>query len=73
MAAIWVVAGLAVIYLFFTDVRFMFAFAVLSAALYVFERAGIIKQGPATVLARYFLAVSLVIAIPIAIIFLFGG
>lgn len=55
-----------------TDARFMLALAVASIVLYVLERACAIKQGPVTVLARYFLAVSLFIAIPIGLIFLFG-
>ena len=42
-----------------------------STVLYVLERAGAIKQGPVTALARYFLAVSLFIAIPVGLIFLF--
>lgn len=71
-AAIYIALGLVAIYLFFTDARFMMALAVLSIALYILERAGAIKQGPVTVLARYFLAVSLFIAIPIGLIFLFG-
>ena len=65
-------AGLVAIYLFFTDARFMLALAVISIILYILERAGAIKQGPVTALARYFLAVSLFIAIPICLIFLFG-
>ena len=70
--ASYVTVGLVSIYLFFTDARFMLALAVLSIALYILERAGAIKQGPVTVLARYFLAVALFIAIPIGLIFLFG-
>lgn len=70
--AIYVTIGLVSIYLFFTDARFMLAFAVVSIFLYVLERAGVIKQGPVTALARYFLAISLFIAIPIGLIFLFG-
>lgn len=70
--ASYVTVGLVSIYLFFTDARFMLALAVLSIALYILERAGAIKQGPVTVLARYFLAVPLFIAIPIGLIFLFG-
>ena len=70
--AIYVTLGLVAIYLFFTDARFMLALAVASIVLYVLERAGAIKQGPVTALARYFLAVSLFIAIPIGLIFLFG-
>lgn len=70
--AIYIALGLVAIYLFFTDARFMMALAVLSIDLYILERAGAIKQGPVTVLARYFLAVSLFIAIPISLIFLFG-
>lgn len=70
--AIYVALGLVAIYMFFTDARFMLAFAVLSIALYVLERVGAIKQGPVTDLARYFLAVSFFIAIPIGLIFLFG-
>jgi len=72
MTTILVAAGLLAIYLFFTDARFMLAFAVLSIVLYVLERSGAIKQGPVTALARYFLAVSLFIAIPVGLIFLFG-
>lgn len=70
--AAYVTLGLVAIYLFFTDARFMLALAVASIVLYVLERAGAIKQGPVTVLARYFLAVSLFIAIPVGLIFLFG-
>ena len=70
--AIHVTLLLVAIYLFFTDARFMLALAVLSIALYILERAGAIKQGPVTVLARYFLAASLFIAIQIGLIFLFG-
>ncbi len=66
-----VTLGLVAIYLFFTDARFMLALAAISIALYVLERAGAIKQGPVTALARYFLAVSLFIAIPVGLIFLF--
>ncbi len=68
----YVTLGLVAIYLFFTDARFMLALAVMSIVLYVLERAGAIKQGPVTVLARYLLAVSLFIAIPVGLIFLFG-
>ena len=68
----YVTLGLVAIYLFVTDARFMLALAVMSIVLYVLERAGAIKQGPVTVLARYFLAVSLFIAIPVGLIFLFG-
>ena len=50
----------------------MLALAVLSIALYVLERAGIIKQGPVTALARYFMASAIFIAIPVGLIFLFG-
>ena len=67
-----VIAGLVAIYLFFTDARFMLAFAVLSIIIYALERTGAIKQGPVTTLARYFAAISLFIAIPIGLIFLFG-
>jgi len=70
--AAYVTAGLVAIYLFFTDARFMLALAVLSIALYVLERAGIIKQGPVTALARYFMASAIFIAIPVGLIFLFG-
>jgi hypothetical protein len=70
--AIYVTLGLLAIYLFFTDARFMLAIAVASIVLYALERVGAIKQGPVTALARYFLAVSLFIAIPIGLIFLFG-
>ena len=70
--AAYVTLGLVAIYLFFTDARFMLALAVASIVLYVLDRAGAIKQGPVTVLARYFLAVSLFIAIPVGLIFLFG-
>lgn len=73
MTTIWVAAGLLAIYMFFTDARFMLALAVLSIVLYLLERVGAIKQGPITALARYFLAVSLFIAIPIGLIFLFGS
>ena len=70
--AAYVAAGLVAICLFFTDARFMLALAVMSIVLYILERAGAIKQGPVTALARYFLAISLFIAIPIGLIFLFG-
>lgn len=70
--AAYVISGLVAIYLFFTDARFMLALAVLSIVLYVLERAGAIKQGPVTALARYFMAASLFIAIPVGLIFLFG-
>ena len=60
----YVTLGLVAIYLFFTDARFMLALAVMSIVLY--------EQGPVTVLARYLLAVSLFIAIPVGLIFLFG-
>lgn len=73
MTTIWVAAGLLAIYMFFTDARFMLALAVLSIVLYLLESVGAIKQGPITALARYFLAVSLFIAIPIGLIFLFGS
>lgn len=71
--AAYVAAGLVAIYLFFTDARFMLALASLSVILYGLERAGAIKQGPVTTLARYFMAASLFIAIPIGLIFLFGN
>lgn len=71
--AAYVTAVLVAIYLFFTDARFMLALAVLSIALYLLERVGAIKQGPITALARYFLAASLFIAIPVGLIFLFGS
>lgn len=70
--AVYVIAGLVSIYLFFTDPRFMVGLAVLSCMIYILERAGVIKQGPITVLARYFAAVSLFLAIPIGLIFLFS-
>jgi len=70
--AAYIIAGLVAIYLFFTDARFMLALAVLSIVLYGLERAGAIKQGPVTTLARYFVSVSLFIAIPIGLIFLFS-
>ena len=68
----YVTLGLVSMYLFFTDSRFMLAFAVAAVVIYLLERSGAIKQGPVTTLARYFLAVSFFIAIPIGLIFLFG-
>lgn len=68
----YVALGLISIYLFFTDARFMLSLAALSVVLYIFERAGVIKQGPIAALARYFMAAALFIAIPIGLIFLFG-
>lgn len=70
--AIYVSIGLVSIYLFFTDSRFMLAFAIAAFVIYGLERTGAIKQWPITVIARYFLAVSLFIAVPISLIFLFG-
>lgn len=72
MTAAYVIAGLAAIYLFFTDPRFMLLIAAASLIAYLLERAGVIRAGPITAMARYFLAISAFLAIPILLIFAFG-
>lgn len=67
-AAIYVIAGLVAIYLFFTDARFMVGAAIASMVIVLLERVGVTKRGVVYMLARYFLAIAVFVTIPAVLI-----